>query len=228
MKGARAVLVLSTLSVFWSGCTSKIEVHETLEWAREKTIVGWVPVERGAIRWVPDLEGALKTGVLQVRLEREEIPVFRVKDAVVRRETITRAYQPPYRTPEENQWIAGLMPLLFPLAVVGCILLLCHGLPDRYYGPGISETIRVEVDEGEFAGGPESKAWRGIPSVAVHTDPARERYVTDPEGGLRINLVPWLREGDFQFVLKAVLEGAPEHAVRISTHDVSQILREKK
>src|SRR5262245_42513457 len=231
MKGTRVVVVLSVLSVFWSGCASRVEVRDTLESAREKTVVKWI-AEGGAVRWATDLEGAFRTGVLQMRLERAEIPVYRVKDAVVRRETIIRPYEGPHQTEEEKRQGRDLLQvfglILIPLMIAALpvigVLMMTGNMPESHYGAPSSTITMVDLPEGEIRGGPASITWRGIPSVAVQTDNPAARFVTDPEGNLRIDLIPWCRDSDLSFILKADLAGVPENAVHLSSDDVSRIL----
>jgi hypothetical protein len=148
---------------------------------------------------VTSLEVGVDTATLVIRLEREEIPVFWVKDAVVKRETVTRAYQ---GSPDSNKQLGrDLIQVFFwiilPMAVVALpvilVLMLSGGMPDSHYGPPVLATTLVKLREGPVSGDASTRAWRGIPLAAVTSTPekgASTEHRADSEGLLRIDRFP--------------------------------------
>jgi len=240
----RSILLLLMTSVVLNGCTSKITIRDTLESAREKTVIGWVPLDGGAVRWISDISRSLETGILKIRLEREEVPLFRVKDAILRRETMIEPYEGPHQTDEEKRssrdifFTVGLF--LMPIVVVALpvigVLILTRGMPNSYYGPPTTTTAFVELPEGIAVGRSSLREWRGLGAVVVFLTTKGclgSRLLTGEEGALTIDLVPWCRaskeEGtDPGLLLRADLTDASEFRFPISEAERDRILEVKR
>jgi hypothetical protein len=177
-----------------------VSVREYVDSAEELHFVRWIPVELGILRFSVDPDEAIRTGKLLILAERQVVPLYSFRDAVVVRETSTWPFHAPEGEAEKGKTILNILGVFaMPLLAIGFVVVvyyLCFGFPDKYYDGRIVKTTLQSRREGELPGKPSEARWRGIPDLDIDclTDGAAPlRLRTDADGEVTLDLASLAR-----------------------------------
>jgi hypothetical protein len=205
---------------------AKVEIRNVIEDAEESIFLRWESPKDPRIRIELDRDHLYLDGKPSIHVVRQELPIYHVKNALVKQTTVTRRFDP---LPPGGENVGAGVVLIAGLVILYPVMSIT-GFPDSWYvRPGRTETQTVFLPEGEaiyddprWVSVPRAKVW-----VMVNDRNAGPIYC-DETGTAQIDLPSLLRQyqpqqGPLDLVLRLKRKGPDSTRLSLQREEVERL-----